>query len=82
MNVDGRVAVCLMNGMNLIGLGDVLGPGTGWSPNRVGDYSGDGKTDILWTHTNGSIYMWLMNGELSSSAGMLLGAGSGWTPAP
>ncbi|MFO1101361.1 MAG: FG-GAP-like repeat-containing protein [Methylocystis sp.] len=34
----------------------------GWSLTSRMDYNGDGKSDILWRYTNGSLAMWLMNG--------------------
>ncbi|MBF0317160.1 MAG: VCBS repeat-containing protein, partial [Nitrospirae bacterium] len=34
-----------------------------WKIKDVGDYNGDGKSDILWQNTqNGLIYIWFMNG--------------------
>jgi hypothetical protein len=28
----------------------------------VGDFNGDGRADILWRHTSGTIFLWFMNG--------------------
>ncbi len=33
-----------------------------WSIAGVGDFNGDGKSDILWRHTSGVNYVWYMNG--------------------
>ena len=31
----------------------------------VGDFTGDGKADLLWHHTTqGSVYLWTMNGGI------------------
>lgn len=35
----------------------------GWKFQRIGDYNGDGRADILWRNsTSGSMVVWLMNG--------------------
>jgi Cysteine-rich secretory protein family/FG-GAP-like repeat len=41
---------------------------TDWTIQGVGDFNGDGKTDILWRHTSGAAHIWLMNGTTSSSS--------------
>ena len=43
------------------------------------DFDGDGKADLLWQHTDGSVGMWLMNGTTKSFAAGMIGAGSGWS---
>lgn len=35
---------------------------TAWRIQRVGDFNNDGRDDILWRHTNGSIAIWLLDG--------------------
>ncbi|HEX4998070.1 MAG TPA: choice-of-anchor D domain-containing protein [Terriglobia bacterium] len=52
-----------------------LGAATGDVPL---DLNGDGHTDLLWQHTDGSLVAWLMYGQTPSDAGGLIGAGSGW----
>ena len=32
-----------------------------WMIEKVGDYNGDGKADILWRNTNGDISIWMSN---------------------
>jgi FG-GAP-like repeat len=34
--------------------------GSDW---HVGDFSGDGKADILWQNSQGQVAMWQMNGD-------------------
>jgi hypothetical protein len=46
---------------------------------QVGDFNGDGMSDILWGHTDGSIAIWLMNGLNPSGGAVLLGPGSSWS---
>ena len=76
---DGRVAAWLMNGLTSRE-GLLLSPGqvadTEWRIRSVGDFSGDGKPDLIWQHeTQGLVAIWIMNGlhlidgrVLSSSA--------------
>jgi hypothetical protein len=37
-------------------------PGPSWHVIGTGDFNGDGKSDILFQNTNGSVAIWLMNG--------------------
>ncbi|HET9579714.1 MAG TPA: FG-GAP-like repeat-containing protein [Usitatibacter sp.] len=43
------------------------------------DFNGDGKTDLLWQHTDGSDAVWLMNGVTPTSTPLILGPGTGWS---
>ena len=63
---DGRVAAWLMNGLTSRE-GLLLSPGqvadTDWRIRSVGDFSGDGKPDLIWQHeTQGLVAIWIMNG--------------------
>jgi len=45
---------------------------------RVGDFNGDGKSDILWRNNSGEVDIWLLNGTNrigGGSAGMI---GNDW----
>jgi hypothetical protein len=35
---------------------------TSWTIVGTGDFDGDGKTDILWRNSDGTVGLWLMNG--------------------
>jgi hypothetical protein len=43
---------------------------TAWSIAAVGDYNGDGRDDILLSHTSGLTSIWIMNGATVTSAAL------------
>ena len=70
-NANGEVGLWLSNG----GTGpsgftelDLGNPGASWVTQDLGDFNGDGKTDILWRNTNGEVGLWLSNGGTGPSA--------------
>ena len=61
----GEVGTWLMNGLSRIiysPLSPFSVPDQGWQVGAVTDANGDGKPDLVWQHTNGSIMIWHMNG--------------------
>jgi hypothetical protein len=52
-----------------------------WTVAGVGDYTGDGRSDISWTNAGtGQTVEWMMNGtSVTSSVGLL--TSTAWTPA-
>ena len=44
----------------------------------IGDYNGDGKSDILFRNTDGSVSLWLMDGTQVASATSLGNPGTDW----
>ena len=86
-HTDGTVAIWLMQGDQTAGFsakqtGFILGPGTGWVPEFVGDFDGDGRSDILWRHAStGDTAIWLMNGLAQKAGGtaIILPGSLGWT---
>ncbi len=43
------------------------------------DLSGEGRTDLVWAHTDGRAATWLMNGTAPTATAELIGAASGWS---
>jgi hypothetical protein len=48
-------------------------------PRLDDDFNGDGKSDIVWKHTDESSALWLMNGLSPGNTTGLLGPGTGWS---
>ena len=72
-----------MNGTNLV-QGVLLNPATpgkaGWRVATTLDLNGDGKTDLLFQHDDGTVAVWLMDG-INLISGHLLNPenpGAGW----
>lgn len=62
---DGLTEIWLMGmtGREQVGGGATFSQAdNAWQVQQTGDYNGDGKSDILWRHDNGSTFIWLMNG--------------------
>jgi ELWxxDGT repeat protein len=69
----GALFVWLMDGTGIKGATYLDPISTAWQVQRLGDFNGDGKADILWRHTgNGETYIWMMDGPRVS-------AGTGYT---
>ena len=67
------------------GAGDVNGAAerlgnvpTTWSVAETGDYSGDGKSDLLWRDTSANTAIWFMNGVSVSSTGIVGNIPTAW----
>ncbi len=43
--------------------GNVIAPDASWKVVEIGDFNGDGSSDILWRNDNGSMSEWIMNGS-------------------
>jgi hypothetical protein len=67
-NANGSLIEWTMNGSQITSSqtvtlqGTAVMPDSGWSVAGIGDFNGDGKSDILWRNTNGSLIDWTMNG--------------------
>jgi probable HAF family extracellular repeat protein len=65
----GALALWQMNDASVAGSafityqGNTITPDATWKIVEVGDFNGDGNSDILWRNDNGSMAEWLMNGS-------------------
>ncbi len=85
-STSGEVVVWQMNG-GVIGdsshvtySGVAVKPDASWSVAGVGDFDGDGNSDMLWRNTNGSLAEWQMNGSTIASSDRITFAGIAVTP--
>ncbi len=53
-------------------------PPSAWSIAQIGDYNGDGFSDILWTDTAGNLATWFMSNGAVSSVASLGSVGGSW----
>jgi hypothetical protein len=69
---DGRYAVWLMSGLDVLSQGDYGVMSAPWSLLEIDDFNGDGRADLLWrSATNGATYTWLMSGQTIIGHGAL-----------
>jgi hypothetical protein len=64
-HTDGTLALWQMDGtvmVNSMLLNPARAGDNNWKIVATGDMNGDGKSDILWQYTDGSLAVWLMNG--------------------
>jgi len=66
--------------------GAIITPDATWHVVQVGDFNGDGSSDILWRNDSGTMAEWLMNGTTISqtltptSGGSAVSPGATWSP--
>jgi hypothetical protein len=77
-NDSGEVVIWEMNGTTVIGGGSLGNPGPGWRVVGIGDFNGDGKSDILWRNDSGEVAIWEMNGTTVIGSGSLGNPGPSW----
>ena len=79
---NGEVAVWEMNGASILGSAVVDSPGTAWEVKSIGDYSGNGLSDILMQNSSsGALEMLFMNGlTVSSTEALSTNPGASWVP--
>ena len=80
----GAVYIWAMDGASIAGdgTGSVASAGADWAVKGVGDFNGDGKSDIVFqnANANGAVYIWSMDGTTISGndSGMPGVAGADW----
>jgi serralysin len=68
-NANGSLIDWTMNGSQIASVqavtlgGSAATPDSSWSVAGIGDFNGDGKADVLWRNTNGTLIDWTMNGS-------------------
>jgi FG-GAP-like repeat len=74
-------AVWLMNGTQLQRASFLpnVAEEAGWRETKLGDFNGDGKTDIFWRNAaTGQNAIWLMDGDRIASAQFITGTDRNW----
>jgi hypothetical protein len=85
-NTSGEVSIWTMNGTAISGGGDTTSggaavrPDASWSVAGIGDFNGDGNSDILWRNSSGSLNLWQMNGATITSGGPVTSGGVAVSP--
>jgi len=74
-SVSGQVAVWLMSGRTIVNAGPVatVDPAANdYEIKGMGDFSGDGRADVLWRETTtGHVALWIMNGLTRTNASIV-----------
>jgi phospholipase/lecithinase/hemolysin len=68
-NGDTSIWLMTVNGtqVQVLSASDLGFVPTSWNVAITGDFNGDGKSDVLWSNTNGDTSIWFMNGSQVSS---------------
>jgi hypothetical protein len=68
-----------MNGATIASAAGLANVPTTWSIALVGDYNGDGMSDLLWRDNLGNTAIWFMNGTTVASTGSFGNIPTSWT---
>ena len=86
---DGTLALWDINSSGAIGGSGFLNvggtqvqPDASWSIAAESDFTGDGRTDLVWRNTAGSTALWTMNGASITSSSQFSSAGTPVNPDP
>ncbi|BAT58453.1 FG-GAP repeat protein [Variibacter gotjawalensis] len=63
----GEISTWQMNGSSVNLAKAIAGMSSTWDVAGVGDFSRDGKADVLWEKSDGSLQLWQMNGSTATS---------------
>jgi len=77
----GEVAMWVMNGTTVAKVVDFGAVPLTWTIAGIGDFDGNGSTDILWRDNGGNVGVWLMNGTGILSTAVLGNVPLNWTVA-
>jgi len=77
-HADGRVAIWLMDGLQVVSGADIFPAGTAWNVREVTDFQDNlaGRADILWQNADGRIAVYSMDGLTILASLNVAGAGS------
>ena len=85
-NTNGSLEEWLMNGSQIesaqaiTSQGQPVSLGSSWALAAVGDFSGDGKADLMWRNSNGAFAEWTMNGAAIASSSSVTSQGQPVSP--
>ena len=85
-NSNGMLVDWTMNGSNVVSAavltagGGAVTPDASWSVAGIGDFDGDGRSDIVWRNNSGEVAAWLMNGSAISIGGNVTFGGAAVRP--
>ncbi len=84
-NGNGSTAMWLMNGTSPTTQSVIGAVNTAWQiagtsslVQSTGDFNADGKTDMLWRKSDGTVAMWLMNGTTPTTRTVIGTIGTAW----
>jgi hypothetical protein len=80
-NSTGEVGMWVMNGANVVQTVDWGAIPPNWKIVGIGDFDGNGSTDILWRDTAGNVGVWLLNGTQVLSTAVIANVPLNWSPA-
>ncbi len=75
---EGELASWQLSGTSISGGGNIGDPGTAWAFEGLGDFQGNGGTDVIWRNENGTIAYWAISGTSIASGGSLGNPGANW----
>ena len=76
---SGDVAIWTLNGTQVVQSAIVGSMPLNWTVAGIGDFDGNGSTDILWRDTAGDVVIWLMNGTQIMSAATIANVPVQWS---
>ncbi len=77
----GEVGLWMMNGIQVAQAVDFGAVPLTWTIAGIGDFDGNGSTDILWRDTSGNIAVWLLNGTKIMSTSVIGSVPANWSVA-